>query len=109
MRTVVAIVFLMQSSAVMAYSQSPGDDRELFDVTFWSKKLRLSQMQLFQLHSINRDMYCALNELANTEDIESSDLRLIIQLWKTAMIEVLSDRQKRKWEKLKLRYMPGSG
>ena len=100
----VLLFLIMYISTTIAWCQKPAVDESVFDVVFWKKELRLSRVQLLQLYLINRDVYNALWVLAEQDCIESSDLALLMQLWKTETIGVLTDKQIRRWEKIKMRY-----
>lgn len=103
MRTVLLLVILHCSVAV-AYCQNTSTDKFCFDVSFWKKELKLSRVQVAQIHQINHGMYDALYELAVNRNT-SSDFGVLIRDWRTATMGVLSERQKMKWEKLKTGYL----
>lgn len=79
-------------------------DQFAFDLTFWKKELRLSKLQQFEMHAVNINMYQALYQLAESDCIQSSDLEILMQLWKTSTLAILSDRQRKRLEKVKMKY-----
>jgi len=82
---------------IAGYAQATPVDEAPYDVMFWKGELRLKPEQIHQLQGINHDLYTALYELKGSS---REELAAVLSHWKTAMIDVLTPRQKRKWDKI---------
>ena len=98
------LLVLLIGVTSLADAQQPASDLFFFDVALWKKQLRISNEQMQQLQLINRQMYSALCEMSADSCIESSDLLLLMELWRSASVGVLTERQKRRWKNITRRY-----
>lgn len=104
MSRLLVLLIVLSGVTSLAQAQQSTSDLFFFDVAFWKKQLRISNEQMQQLQIINRQMYSALYEMSSDRCIESSDLILLMELWKSASVGVLTERQKRRWKTIVIRY-----
>jgi hypothetical protein len=95
-----ALFLLLAFNLPSGYCQSL-NNKISFDVSFWRKELRLNNIQVQQIRSINNDFYNALLELRYfSGNIDVRSYQVLLELWGVATRDVLKVRQRRKWQKI---------
>lgn len=75
-----------------------------FDVMFWKKELRINKAQEQQIRYINKDLYASLYDLSSHHITGEQQIENVVDTWKASIMDVLTVKQKRKWEKIQERY-----
>ena len=99
------LLFVLNVFPVTSHS-APLDSMLLYNVSFWRKELKLRKEQIWQIQTINRDIYETIDHLADQKYIAAESLRNLLHLWKISIYEVLTPRQKKRLEKLSHYYYP---
>ena len=75
-----------------------------FDVMFWKKELKINKEQEQKIRYINKDLYASLYDLSAHHTTDEQKIETVVDTWKTSIMDVLTVKQKRKWEKIQGRY-----
>jgi hypothetical protein len=75
-----------------------------FDVMFWKKELRINKAQEQKIRYINKDLYASLYDLSAHRTTGEHQIETVVDTWKASIMDVLTVKQKRKWEKIQERY-----
>jgi hypothetical protein len=100
-----AVLFvLLILNLPFGYSQ-PLKTKASFDMSFWRKELRLTNMQVRQIRFINFDFYNALLDMhASPSNSDVRNYQVLLDLWTVATADVLKVRQRKKWQKILAAY-----